>query len=81
MSNPVLVLHRRVKTLDQGILHCREIELQLTEDGRHLLLSRYLELYGHDQADACDIQNYRVPLASMIRWMVSHGERMSPLVR
>ncbi|WP_454864877.1 hypothetical protein [Pseudomonas rhizophila] len=81
MSNPVLVLHRRVKNLEQGILHCREIELQLTEDGRHLLLSRYLELYGHDQADACDIQNYRVPLASMIRWMVSHGERMSPLVR
>jgi hypothetical protein len=81
MSNPVLVLHRRVKSLDQGILHCREIELQLTEDGRHLLLSRYLELYSHDQVGACDIQNYRVPLASMIRWMVSHGERMSPLVR
>lgn len=81
MSNPVLVLHRRVKNLEQGILHCREIELQLTEDGRHLLLSRYLELYSHDQVGSCDIQNYRVPLASMIRWMVSHGERMSPLVR
>lgn len=77
MSNEVLVLHRRVKVLDRGMLHCRELELRLAEDGRHVLLSRYLELYSQEHVGECAIQHYRVPLASMIRWMVNHAERGS----
>ena len=77
MSHEVLVLHRRVKTLDRGVLHCRELELRLAEDGRHVLLSRYLELYSQEHAGECTVEHYRVPLASMIRWMVNHAERGS----
>jgi hypothetical protein len=75
MNSQPLVLHRRVKTLDQGALHCREVELRLAEDGRHVLLSRYVEWYDPEQAGLCATQHYRVPLASMIRWMIHNGER------
>jgi len=78
MNSDVLVLHRRVKALGQGALHCRELELRLAEDGRHVLLSRYLELYRQEQVGECTIEHYRVPLASMIRWMVNNAERGGP---
>lgn len=77
MSNQALVLQRRIKQLDQDVLHCREVELRLTEDGRHVLLSRYVELYCHEKASECTARHYRVPLASMIRWMVDHAEQGS----
>lgn len=77
MSNATLVLQRRIKQLGQDALHCRELELRLTEDGRHVLLSRYLELYCHEKASACSVRHYRVPLASMIRWMVDNAEQRS----
>ncbi|MBA1377973.1 hypothetical protein OC610_08985 [Pseudomonas sp. SAICEU22] len=77
MNSQALVLHRRVKTLDQGALHCREMELRLAEDGRHVLFSRYVERYDPQQVGQSATQHYRVPLASMIRWMVNNGERGS----
>ncbi|WP_210639384.1 MULTISPECIES: hypothetical protein [unclassified Pseudomonas] len=77
MSNDALILNRRVKTLSRDTLHCREFSLQLAEDGRHVLLSRYVELYRHEDISWCAIRHHRVPLARMIRWMVDHGERVS----
>ncbi|NUT80140.1 hypothetical protein THH46_19950 [Pseudomonas sp. NA13] len=77
MSNATLVLQRRIKQIGQDALHCRELELRLTEDGRHVLLSRYLELYCHEKAGECSVRHYRVPLASMIRWMVDNAEQRS----
>ncbi|MBV4551372.1 hypothetical protein HU742_009525 [Pseudomonas sp. SWRI102] len=74
MNSEALVLHRRVKNLGQGALHCHEVELRLAEDGRHVLLSRYVERYRHDQAGLNAVQHYRVPVASVIRWMINHGE-------
>ncbi|SCW72603.1 hypothetical protein [Pseudomonas sp. NFACC05-1] len=74
MSSEVLVLHRRMRTLDPDVLHCREVELRLAEDGRHVLLNRYVELYRHEHVSWCAIQQHRVPLARMVRWMVDNGE-------
>jgi hypothetical protein len=70
-----LVLHRRTRMTSPVSLHCREIELSVGEDGRHVTLSRYVELYGDESSAWCSVQHHRVPLASMIRWMISHGER------
>ncbi|MGX9568173.1 hypothetical protein [Pseudomonas viciae] len=77
MSNQTLVLHRRMRALDPTTLHCREVELRLAEEGGHVLLSRYVELYRHEHVSWCAIHQHRVPLARMIRWMVEHGERVS----
>ncbi|MDP9781850.1 hypothetical protein [Pseudomonas fluorescens] len=77
MSNAALVLQRRIKQLGQDALHCREVELRLTEDGRYVLLSRYVEVYHHAKASECAVRHYRVPLAGMIRWMVNHAEETS----
>ncbi|WP_413791689.1 MULTISPECIES: hypothetical protein [unclassified Pseudomonas] len=77
MSNQALVLHRRIKHLGRETLQCREVELRLTEDGQHVLLSRYVELYRHEKAGECTVRHYRVPLAGMIRWMVDHAEEAS----
>lgn len=71
----VLVLHRRTRMASPALLHCREIELSVEEDGRHVTLSRYVELYGDEDGARYSVQHHRIPLASMLRWMISHGER------
>lgn len=73
--NQALVLHRRTRMASPALLHCREIELAVEQDGRHVTLSRYVELYGDKDSAWCSVQHHRIPLASMIRWMISHGER------
>ncbi len=55
-------------------MHCREIELRLADDGSHVMLSRYIELYGNEQAAWCSVRHHRIPLTRMIRWIISHGE-------
>ncbi|WP_420232641.1 hypothetical protein ACN079_27320 [Pseudomonas sp. ABY48] len=74
MSDEAMVLHRRMRVLAPDVLHCREVELRLAEDGRHVLLSRYVELYRHQHVSWCALQQHRVPLAKMVRWMADNGE-------
>lgn len=74
-ENQALVLHRRTRKTSPASLHCREIELSLDGDGRYLVLSRYLELYGEEHGAWSAVQHHRIPLASFIRWMISHGTR------
>lgn len=76
MTNDALVLRRSVKALGQGGLQCREVELRLAEDGSHVLLSRYVERYRHEQGGEWVIQQHQVPMAHLIRWMMAHGERV-----
>ena len=68
-----LVLHRRTRIPTPASLHSREIELRLTDDGRHVTLSRYVELYSDQHTAWCSVRHHHVPLTSMIRWMISHG--------
>ncbi|WP_053146823.1 hypothetical protein [Pseudomonas sp. P97.38] len=75
MSRGALVLHRRMRTLEQGALHCREVELHLAEDGRHVVLSRYVERFSQDNVGWCAVHQHRVALVDMVRWMVENGER------
>lgn len=68
-----LVLHRRTRAPNQASLHSREIELRLSDDGRHIVLSRYLELYSEPHSGWCSARHHRISLARMVRWMISHG--------
>ena len=72
-NDDVLLLHRRIRTPDQASLHCRELELRLDADGRHLVLSRYTELYCEDQSIWGATRDHKVPLVSLLRWMISQG--------
>lgn len=76
MNNDALILRRRLKRLGQGAVQCREVELRLAEDGRHVLLSRYVERYRPDQDKGCASRHHRVSLARLIRWMTEHGEQV-----
>ncbi|MDB6444806.1 MULTISPECIES: hypothetical protein [Pseudomonas] len=76
MTNQALVLRRHTKTLSRGGLQCREVELRLAEDGHHVLLSRYVERYHHEQGGECIVQHHQVSMATLIRWMTEHGERV-----
>ncbi|WP_070887371.1 hypothetical protein [Pseudomonas argentinensis] len=67
----VLVLHRRIRTPDMTTLHCRELELRLDTDGRHLVLSRYTELYCENQSIWGATRDHKVSLVSLLRWMVN----------
>ncbi|UCJ15446.1 hypothetical protein K5Q02_16490 [Pseudomonas sp. MM211] len=75
MNNDVLVLHRRIRTPDMASLHCRELELRLDADGRHLVFSRYTELYCEDQSIWGATRDHKVPLVSLLRWVISQGSR------
>ncbi|WP_263142931.1 hypothetical protein [Pseudomonas sp. RIT-PI-AD] len=72
-ADEVLVLHRRMRSPRLESLHCRAFELRLAEDGRHLILSRYTELYCEDRSAWESIGHHRVPLVSLVRWMIGHG--------
>ncbi|WP_426140995.1 hypothetical protein [Pseudomonas sp. DWP3-1-2] len=48
--------------------------MSLTDDGQHVMLSRYIELYGDEHTAWCSIRHHRVPLTRMIRWMINNGE-------
>ncbi|MGE8500583.1 MAG: hypothetical protein ACN6O6_24040 [Pseudomonas sp.] len=75
MSNDLgLTLHRRLRTPDQASLHCRELDLRLTDDGQHLVLCRYVELYRDDRFTWGTTHHHRVPLLNVVRWMVRQGE-------
>lgn len=72
-AEDVLVLHRRIRTPDMTTLHCRELQLRLDADGRHLVLSRYVELYGEDQSIWGATRDHKVSVVSLLRWMTSQG--------
>ncbi|MBD0686010.1 MULTISPECIES: hypothetical protein [unclassified Pseudomonas] len=77
MTNDALILRRSMKALSQGGLQCREVELRLAEDGRHVVLSRYIERYRHEQNGECVIQHHQVSMTHLIRWMMAQGERVT----
>lgn len=68
-----VVLQRITRRPTPATLHSREIELRLTDDGRYVMLSRYLERYGDPETAWCGVRHHRVPVARMIRWMISYG--------
>lgn len=73
-NNPdTWVLRRTIRSPAPATLHSREVELRMTDDGRYVTLSRYVERYGDPDTAACCVRHHRVPVARMIRWMVSHG--------
>lgn len=73
MNHDTLTLHRRIRTPDSGSLHCREIDLRVDADGRHLLLNRYTELYCDDRSTWGVSRQHRIPLASLLRWAASQA--------
>ena len=72
-DHDTLVLHRRIRTPDEASLHCRELDLRLDADGRHLLLNRYTELYRDDRSTWGVRRQHRIPLTSLLRWAASQA--------
>jgi hypothetical protein len=72
-SAQALVLHRLICRPTAATLHSREIELRLTDDGRYVTLSRYVERYGNLHTDWCAVRHHHVAVPRMIRWMISCG--------
>lgn len=80
MNNPqTLVLHRRTRSLGQASLHCRELELSLCDDGRHIMLSRYVELFSNEDSSWSEVRHHRVPLTRMVRWLIDNGDEPEAL--
>lgn len=74
-DDTVLLLHRRIRTPDLASLHCRELDLRVDADGRHLVLSRYTELYRGNRSIWGATHDHKVPLVSLLRWMISQEQR------
>jgi hypothetical protein len=75
-NRELLVLHHvHVKACGQA-LYCSDTELRLTDDGDHVVLSHYVELYRADEAGWRSVDHHRVPLSSLLGWLMEHGERV-----
>lgn len=70
---PALVLHRKIRRPTAATLHSREIELGLSDDGCYVTLSRHVERYGDPETAWSGVRHHRVPVARMIRWIISQG--------
>ena len=68
-----LVLHRLIRRPTAASLHSREVELRLSDDGRFVTLSRHVERYGNPDTQWSGVRHHRVPVARLIRWMISQG--------
>lgn len=73
----VLVLHHARIRPCSHTMYCSDTELHLSEDGHHVLLSRYAELYSHGQVRWRRVCQHRVPLVRLLRWMLENGEPVS----
>jgi hypothetical protein len=68
-----LTLQQRVIQQDPATLHCREITLRLSEDCRHLVLSRYTEHYGPALVRWIE-RSHTVSVTELFRWLVANGK-------
>ncbi|KJH81890.1 hypothetical protein [Stutzerimonas stutzeri] len=74
MTDTTMRLHRRLRAPDSNSLHYREFELNLTNDKRHLILSRYTEFYCRERPGWDLVHHHQVPVASLIRWIISNSD-------
>jgi hypothetical protein len=73
MASESVVLQKRVTRQDPATLHCREITLRLSDDCRHLVLSRYTEHYGPALVRWIE-RSHTVSVSDLFRWLVANGE-------
>lgn len=65
-----LVLRRKIRRPTAATLHSREIELGLSDDGRYVTLSRYVERYGDPETEWSGFRHHRVLVRRLIRWII-----------
>jgi hypothetical protein len=73
MASESVVLHQRVAWQDPATLQCREVTLRLSDDCRHLVLSRYTEHYGPALVRWIE-RSHTVSVSDLFRWLVANGE-------
>ncbi|NWA26912.1 hypothetical protein HX866_18665 [Pseudomonas gingeri] len=69
-----LILEQRVSKHADTDLHCHEVSLRLSDDQRHLILSRYSEHYSPLGSQSAE-RHYQVPTADALRWLVQRAEQ------
>ncbi|RRV19977.1 hypothetical protein EGJ23_23040 [Pseudomonas sp. o96-267] len=68
-----LLLYQRIRNPDSLSLHCREMDVRLSDDQRHLILSRYIELYNGESTQWEIASQHQVRLTDLLRWITLHG--------
>jgi len=73
-----LLLYQRIRNPDSLSLHCREVDLRLSDDRCHLVLSRYVELYVSECTQWEMVRHHQVRLTDLLRWMILNSQRVPP---
>ncbi|WP_248798992.1 hypothetical protein [Pseudomonas sp. MWU13-2105] len=68
-----LILEQRLSKPAGSDLFCHEVSLRLSEDRRHLILSRYTEHYSPQGSQSVE-RHYQVPMDDALRWLVQRAE-------
>jgi len=64
---PLVLFRNLASDARQQLLH--ELEARVSDDGRHLIVSRYRERYGNGTTAQRQEVHRRVPIATLLRWM------------
>ncbi|WDY59998.1 hypothetical protein [Pseudomonas sp. PSKL.D1] len=71
-----MTLFRRLHGAQPQPLLLHELEVRVSADGRHLVLSRYRERYGEGEPQRQEVHR-QVPIAALLRWMARQENAMS----
>lgn len=76
-AQPVVLFKRLQRDTRQQVLH--ELEARVSEDGQHLILSRYRERTGDGAAAQQRHEVHRrVPIATLLKWMARQSLEREP---
>ncbi|MFF5866162.1 hypothetical protein [Pseudomonas sp. NPDC012596] len=64
---PLVLFRNLASDARQQLLH--ELEARVSDDGRHLIVSRYRERYGNGSTVQRQEVHRRVPIATLLRWL------------
>ncbi|MGE7989653.1 hypothetical protein ACQKPE_01090 [Pseudomonas sp. NPDC089554] len=73
MNDARLMLFQRHENTPHQPLRVHELEARLSDDGRSLVISRYLEQYQPGRPTARREVSHQVPIAALLRWMAKEG--------
>lgn len=71
-----LMLLQRVTKLADASLHCREVNLRLSDDQHYLVLTRYSEHYSPEGMEWVE-RKHRVSVTELLRWVIEQGQPQS----
>lgn len=72
-AQATMLLFRRLESAAPQSVLLHELEARVSEDGQHLIVSRYREQHSADGQPHCREVHRSVPISALLKWMAKEG--------